>query len=176
MLSSIRNFFLALIISLALFGVLAYFLIDFIDTSAQGYGIKETTEPIDENNDLMPEEDEYLDTSEFTVVIIGIDSGSSQKSEKPEAALLRGITGSGKTSVYLHLIDQVIKDGKTAIVLAPEIALTPQLMGNFTARFGDRVAVLHSALGLGERYDEWKRIRSGAVSVVVGRVRDPAAR
>ncbi|MCL2568927.1 MAG: primosomal protein N' [Oscillospiraceae bacterium] len=90
------------------------------------------------------------------------------QSDKPEAALLRGITGSGKTSVYLHLIDQVVKDGKTAIVLAPEIALTPQLMGNFTARFGDRVAVLHSALGLGERYDEWKRIHSGAVSVVVG--------
>jgi len=90
------------------------------------------------------------------------------RSEKPEAALLRGITGSGKTAVYLRLIDDVVKDGKTAIVLAPEIALTPQLMANFTARFGDRVAVLHSALGLGERYDEWKRIRAGAVSVVVG--------
>jgi len=86
----------------------------------------------------------------------------------PEAALLHGITGSGKTAVYLHLIDRVIQDGKTAIVLVPEIALTPQLMGNFTAQFGDRVAVLHSALGLGERYDEWKRIKSGDVSVVVG--------
>ncbi|MCL2367863.1 MAG: primosomal protein N' [Oscillospiraceae bacterium] len=86
----------------------------------------------------------------------------------PEAALLRGVTGSGKTAVYLHLIDQVINDGKTAIVLVPEIALTPQLMGSFVARFGDRVAVLHSALGLGERYDEWKRIRAGDVSVVVG--------
>ncbi|MCL2563310.1 MAG: primosomal protein N' [Oscillospiraceae bacterium] len=90
------------------------------------------------------------------------------RSEKPEAALLRGITGSGKTAVYLHLIDQVVQDGKTAIVLVPEIALTPQLMGSFAARFGDRVAVLHSALGLGERYDEWKRIHSGSVSVVVG--------
>ena len=90
------------------------------------------------------------------------------KSERPEAALLHGVTGSGKTAVYLHLIDQVIQDGKTAIVLVPEIALTPQLMSNFTARFGDNVAVLHSALGLGERYDEWKRIRAGDVSVVVG--------
>ena len=82
--------------------------------------------------------------------------------------MLRGITGSGKTAVYLHLIDRVIADGKAAIVLVPEIALTPQLMGSFTARFGERVAVLHSALGLGERYDEWKRIRSGGASVVVG--------
>jgi len=90
------------------------------------------------------------------------------KADKPEAALLHGITGSGKTAVYLHLIEQVIKDGKTAIVLVPEIALTPQLMGNFVAHFGDQVAVLHSALGLGERYDEWKRIKAGDVSVVVG--------
>ena len=90
------------------------------------------------------------------------------ESNKPEAALLHGITGSGKTAVYLHLVDQVIKDGKTAIILVPEIALTPQLMGKFVAQFGDQVAVLHSALGLGERYDEWKRIHSGAVSVVVG--------
>jgi len=90
------------------------------------------------------------------------------QNDKPEASLLHGITGSGKTAVYLHLIDQVIKDGKTAIVLVPEIALTPQLMGNFVAQFGDQVAVLHSALGLGERYDEWKRIKGGEVSVVVG--------
>jgi len=90
------------------------------------------------------------------------------KSDKPEAALLHGITGSGKTAVYMHLVDQVIKDGKTAIILVPEIALTPQLMGKFVAQFGDQVAVLHSALGLGERYDEWKRIHNGDVSVVVG--------
>ena len=90
------------------------------------------------------------------------------QSEKAEAALLHGITGSGKTAIYLQLIEQVIADGKTAIVLVPEIALTPQLMGTVTARFGDQAAVLHSALGLGERYDEWKRIRAGAVSVVVG--------
>jgi len=90
------------------------------------------------------------------------------QSKKPAAALLRGVTGSGKTAVYLHLIDQMIADDKTAIVLVPEISLTPQLMGSFTARFGERVAVLHSALSLGERYDEWKRIRSGEASVVVG--------
>ena len=86
----------------------------------------------------------------------------------PTAALLQGVTGSGKTAIYLELIDQAAKAGKSAIVLVPEIALTPQLAGVFTARFGDKVAVLHSALGLGERYDEWKRIRAGGVSVVVG--------
>ena len=90
------------------------------------------------------------------------------QSSKPEAALLHGVTGSGKTAVYLNLIDRVLKDNKAAIVLVPEIALTPQLMGNFAARFGDKVAVLHSALGVGERYDEWKRIRNGDAPVVVG--------
>lgn len=86
----------------------------------------------------------------------------------PEAALLYGITGSGKTLVYMKLVEETIALGKTAIVLVPEIALTPQLMSAFTSYFGENVAVMHSALGVGERYDEWKRIRSGAVRVVVG--------
>jgi primosomal protein N' (replication factor Y) len=88
--------------------------------------------------------------------------------ESPEAALLYGVTGSGKTMVYIRLIEEVIKMGKTAVVLVPEIALTPQVMSIFSSHFGDEVAVLHSALGVGERYDEWKRIRSGSVRVVVG--------
>ncbi|MCL2044903.1 MAG: primosomal protein N' [Oscillospiraceae bacterium] len=90
------------------------------------------------------------------------------KSNEPEAALLYGVTGSGKTHVYIKLIEAALLLDKTAIVLVPEIALTPQLVGIFAAYFGDLIAVLHSALSLGERYDEWKRIRRGAVRVVVG--------
>ncbi|MCL1835732.1 MAG: primosomal protein N' [Oscillospiraceae bacterium] len=86
----------------------------------------------------------------------------------PAAALLHGVTGSGKTMVYIKLIEETLSMGKTAIVLVPEIALTPQMVAVFTQHFGDSVAVLHSALGTGERYDEWKRIRTGAVRVVVG--------
>ena len=89
-------------------------------------------------------------------------------SGKPEAALLYGVTGSGKTVIYIKLIETVLSLGKTAIVLVPEIALTPQTVSIFTAYFGDSVAVLHSALAPGERYDEWKRIRSGTVRVVIG--------
>ena len=90
------------------------------------------------------------------------------KSGSPEAALLYGVTGSGKTPVYIKLIESTLSLGKTAIVLVPEIALTPQTVSIFASHFGDSVAVLHSALGTGERYDEWKRIRSGQVRVVVG--------
>jgi primosomal protein N' (replication factor Y) len=85
-----------------------------------------------------------------------------------DAALLYGVTGSGKTSVYIKLIEETLNRGRDAIVLVPEIALTPQLINTFAAYFGDTVAVLHSALGIGERYDEWKRIREGLVHVVVG--------
>lgn len=82
--------------------------------------------------------------------------------------LLRGVTGSGKTEVYMRLIERVTARGQGAIVLVPEIALTPLMTGRFTRRFGDAVAILHSGLSLGERYDEWKRIREGEVKVVVG--------
>ncbi|MBQ8974675.1 MAG: primosomal protein N', partial [Oscillospiraceae bacterium] len=92
----------------------------------------------------------------------------SLKSGKPEAALLYGVTGSGKTSVYIRLVEQVLKMGRCAIILVPEIALTPQLMSLFASYFADDVAVLHSALGIGERYDEFKRISAGLVHVVVG--------
>ncbi len=85
-----------------------------------------------------------------------------------EAALLYGVTGSGKTAVYIKLIEKTLASGRDAVVLVPEIALTPQLITTFSAYFGDSIAVLHSALGIGERYDEWKRIRSGMVHVVVG--------
>ncbi|MDR2529962.1 MAG: primosomal protein N', partial [Oscillospiraceae bacterium] len=89
-------------------------------------------------------------------------------SGSPEAALLYGVTGSGKTSVYIKLIAEAIRRGRGAIVLVPEIALTPQLTALFTLHFGEGVAVLHSSLTIGERYDEWRRLRSGEARVAVG--------
>ncbi|WP_165213387.1 primosomal protein N' [Streptococcus tangpeifui] len=88
------------------------------------------------------------------------------QSNKPY--LLEGITGSGKTEVYLHIIDHVLKLGKTAIVLVPEISLTPQMTNRFISRFGEQVAIMHSGLSDGEKYDEWRKIKSGQAKVVVG--------
>lgn len=87
---------------------------------------------------------------------------------EPAVALLYGVTGSGKTQVYISLIQSVLGRGKSAMVLVPEIALTPQLLHIFTSHFGEEVAVLHSSLRAGERYDEWKRVRSGSARVVLG--------
>lgn len=88
--------------------------------------------------------------------------------DAPRAALLFGVTGSGKTQVYLKLIAHALERGKSAIVLVPEIGLTPQVMRQFAAQFGDTVAVLHSALSAGERYDSFKKIKSGRARVVIG--------
>ena len=93
---------------------------------------------------------------------------AQMKHNHPGIALLYGVTGSGKTSVYIRLIQQCLEMGKTAMLLVPEISLTPQLLGLLAAWFGDRVAVLHSSLGVGERYDQWKRVKSGEASVIVG--------
>ncbi|MBO0441046.1 primosomal protein N' [Candidatus Enterococcus ikei] len=82
--------------------------------------------------------------------------------------LLEGITGSGKTEVYLQVIAEVLNQGKTAMMLVPEISLTPQMVHRFKSRFGDQVAVMHSALSQGEKYDEWRRIERGEAQVVVG--------
>jgi primosomal protein N' (replication factor Y) len=90
-----------------------------------------------------------------------------QKNEH-EVFLLYGVTGSGKTEIYLQSIQDVIKQGREAIVLVPEIALTPQMVHRFKGRFGDEVAVLHSGLSAGEKYDEWRKILRKEVSVVVG--------
>ena len=87
---------------------------------------------------------------------------------EPHAALLHGVTGSGKTSVMLALISHLLGSGKSAIVLLPEIALTPQSIAIFCARFGECVAVIHSGLSAGERYDAYERIREGKATVVVG--------
>ena len=91
-----------------------------------------------------------------------LDEGS------PKPILLHGVTGSGKTEVYLRVIEYVIQRNKQAIMLVPEISLTPQTVDRFMNRFGDHVTVTHSRLSLGERYDQWKKARDGAVSVMIG--------
>lgn len=105
---------------------------------------------------LNPEQENAVETISAA---IGIDN-------KP--FLLEGITGSGKTEVYLHLIDRVLKQGKTAIVLVPEISLTPQMTNRFISRFGKLVAIMHSGLSDGEKFDEWQKIKNGQAKVVVG--------
>ena len=97
-----------------------------------------------------------------------IDLAAQMESETPGTALLYGVTGSGKTAVYIKLIERCIETGKQAMLLVPEIALTPQLLGLMAAYFGESVAVLHSSLPATERYDQWKRVRSGAAKLVVG--------
>lgn len=86
----------------------------------------------------------------------------------PRCALLRGITGSGKTSVFIRLINEAVKSGKSAIMMVPEIALTPQMVGKFQRLFGSEVAIVHSALSIGERADEYRRIREGRAHIVIG--------
>lgn len=87
---------------------------------------------------------------------------------KPKVTLLHGVTGSGKTEVYIDVIKHVIMSGKTAIILVPEISLTPQITARFKGAFGDEIAILHSSLSDGERYDEFRRINRGEVKIVIG--------
>ena len=89
-------------------------------------------------------------------------------SSGPAVHLIQGVTGSGKTSIYAHLIQQCLERGRGAILLVPEIALTPQILARFRSWFGDRVALLHSSLSVGERYDEWKRIQRAEAKLVIG--------
>lgn len=106
---------------------------------------------------------------------------AQMRREKPGAALLYGVTGSGKTAVYIRLIDEALQAGKGAILLVPEISLTPQLLQRLAAHFGEAVAVLHSSLRVAERFAQWRRIKEGTAKVVVGTrsaifapVKDPA--
>jgi primosomal protein N' (replication factor Y) len=99
-------------------------------------------------------------TPEQAAALEGIEAGGSH--------LLHGVTGSGKTEVYLRAAAAALERGEGVIVLVPEIALTPQTVGRFQARFGDTVALLHSALSEGERYDEWRRLRTGEARIAVG--------
>lgn len=115
--------------------------------------------------DVLPENSPILNQEQESVF-----NGLSelQKQGRPAAALLYGVTGSGKTQVYIRMIEQTLELGKTALVMVPEIVLTPQLLRIFTAHFGEQIAVLHSSLRAGERYDEWKRVRAGIAKVVIG--------
>ena len=105
-------------------------------------------------------------TDEQEVVLSKIKTALDE--QRPETFLLQGVTGSGKTEVYLQAIQSTLAQGKEAIMLVPEISLTPQMTERFRSRFGDQVAVMHSGLSLGEKYDEWRKIQKGEVKVVVG--------
>jgi primosomal protein N' (replication factor Y) (superfamily II helicase) len=108
---------------------------------------------------LLPEQERAVET---IVAALDREEGAER------SLLLHGVTGSGKTEVYLAAVEAALERGQGAIVLVPEIGLAPQAVARFRARLGDRFAVLHSALSAGERYDEWRRLRSGEASVCVG--------
>jgi primosomal protein N' (replication factor Y) len=108
---------------------------------------------------LLPEQEE---------AVAGMVAALDGEAGAPRKLLLHGVTGSGKTEVYLAAVEAALERGKGAIVLVPEIGLAPQAVARFRARLGDRFAVLHSALSAGQRYDEWRRLRSGEASVCVG--------
>lgn len=91
-----------------------------------------------------------------------------EQKEGKRPILLHGVTGSGKTEIYMQLIEHVVMEGKQAIVLVPEISLTPQIMERFISRFGKRVSVTHSRLSLGERLDQWRKARDGEISIIIG--------
>lgn len=105
-------------------------------------------------------------TKQQQTVIDGISVGMNPPQYYP--CLIHGVTGSGKTEVYLEIMERTIEQGREAILLVPEISLTPQMVNRFKGRFGDQVAVMHSRLSQGERYDEWRKIRRGQVKVAIG--------
>mgnify|MGYP001368910537 CR=1 FL=1 len=117
-------------------------------------------------NQIFPKTAPLPLTEEQREVIAPILSAIDKKEHR--VFLLHGVTGSGKTEVYMQAIEEVIGKGKEAIVLVPEISLTPQMVARFKGRFGGRVAVLHSGLSIGEKYDEWRKIQRKEVQVVVG--------
>jgi primosomal protein N' (replication factor Y) (superfamily II helicase) len=106
--------------------------------------------------------------AEQRAAVAAIAAALDGEGEAPREQLLHGVTGSGKTEVYLAAVEAALERGRGAIVLVPEIGLAPQAVARFRARLGDRFAVLHSALSAGERFDEWQRLRSGEASVCVG--------
>jgi len=97
-----------------------------------------------------------------------MEASSTPGAERPHTFLLHGVTGSGKTEVYMQAMTEVLGNGKSVIALVPEISLTPQAASRFVGRFGERVALLHSRLSDGERYDQWHRIQKGEADIVIG--------
>lgn len=119
-----------------------------------------------ENVEFKAEPEKIVLSEKQQEVLDGINALRAEN--KPSAALLHGVTGSGKTLVYLKLIDDVLKSGKNALMLVPEISLTPQTLNRFRKHFGNEVAITHSGLSMGERVEEYKRIKSGKVRIVIG--------
>jgi len=115
-------------------------------------------EPADGSPILLSEEQQAA----YDAILAQADAGTAS------CSLLYGVTGSGKTAVYIRLLQEIVRRGKRGMILVPEIALTPRMMAKFSAYFGDRVVMLHSGLRMSERYDQWKRIRRGEVDVVLG--------
>ena len=115
------------------------------------------------NDELIIEDNKVLLNDEQMSAVERVKSTNEFK-----PFLLFGVTGSGKTEVYMHMISNVVNNNKSAIVLVPEISLTPQLVSNFRKRFGNKIAVLHSGLSDGEKYDEWRKIVRGEVSIAIG--------
>ena len=128
------------------------------------------------NGVLIPEKVEHYRINYDNKKMIKTELTSDQKSVVNEffkyssfnTFLLHGVTGSGKTEVYMEFIEDALNKGKTSIVLVPEISLTPQMVERFQNRFGNKIAALHSALSEGEKYDEWRRIARGEASIVIG--------
>lgn len=114
----------------------------------------------------IPEITDLILTAEQTGVLTEIEA--ALKTEKYRAFLLHGITGSGKTEIYIRAMKYALKDGKASLMLVPEIALTPVFSRRLRSVFGDEVAILHSNLSAGERFDEWRRIRQGKARIVIG--------
>ena len=115
-----------------------------------------------------PYENLNFNNKNVTLTTAQNDAISSVENTDKTITLLHGVTGSGKTEVYLNLISKTIAGCKTAIMLVPEIALTPQMLKQLRARFGDTAAILHSGLSSGEKFDEWWRIRNGEAKIVIG--------
>ncbi len=108
----------------------------------------------------------FIPTDEQKEAIDFLKNKLYEKEKKP--VLIYGVTGSGKTEIYLQIINEVLKNGKQAIVLVPEISLTPQTVNRFISRFGKRVSFTHSRLSIGERFDQWKKAREGEISIMIG--------
>ena len=121
-----------------------------------------------ENRDLRTPNSEVKLTEGVKLNELQLKAVDCINNTKGGTVLLFGVTGSGKTEVYMNAIKQVLLQGKTAIMLVPEIGLTPQVASNFKNKFGDLVAIMHSGLSAGERYDEWEKLLNGEAKIVVG--------